>query len=156
MILSPGRPRAVSGPEWTAVPVSPTAPARPDAAKASTVPSPAATPSPVPSSLAPPPPPQRPGTLVADSTVLRLGALGTAMVTLTAQGGLVSWQAPQVPGLDIWPSSGTLGAGESVTVTVRAADQSRSGFAILDLGGADITVSLPAVAGLVQGLVPPP
>ena len=81
-----GQAPAVSGPEWTAVPVSPSAPARPDAAKASTVPSPAATPSPVPSSLAPPPP-QRPGTLVADSTVLRLGALGAATVTLTAQGG---------------------------------------------------------------------
>ena len=96
---------------------------------------------------------QHAGTLVADSTVLDLGVLGAGSVTLTAEGGGVGWSASQVPGLEVWPSSGVLQAGESVTVSFRALDQSQSGFGIVDLGGGvSVTISWPAVAGLVQGI----
>jgi hypothetical protein len=93
---------------------------------------------------------------VAASSTLDLGVLGAGSVTLTAEGGPVSWAAAPADGLDVWPSSGTLAAGESVSVSFRATDQTHSGFDIVDLGGGvDVTVSWPAVAGLVQNLLPP-
>jgi len=124
--------------------------ARQDAKEASHAPSPALA-APV-VTVAPaqpsPSPQQHAGTLVADSTVLDLGVLGAGSVTLTAEGGEVQWSASQVPGLEVWPSSGVLQAGQSVTVLFRALDQSQSGFGIVDLGGVPVTVSWPAVAGL--------
>jgi hypothetical protein len=128
-----------------------------DARSASPAPSPVVS-APVVTAAPPQPSPPAPapvpaGTLVADSTVLDLGVLGAGSVTLTAEGGPVSWSASQVPGLEVWPSSGTLQAGESVTVSFRATDQSQSGFGIVTLApGVDITISWPAVAGLVQGI----
>lgn len=97
----------------------------------------------------PPVPSVAPGTLAASDAVVDLRGVSQATVTLTAEGGPVSWSAGQQPGVVVVPGSGTLQAGESATVTVTATDLTHSGFAIVDLGGGvTLSVSWTAVAGL--------
>jgi hypothetical protein len=110
-----------------------------------------ASPSSLPSVAVPPPPSPSvaPGVLAASDAVVDLRGVSQATVTLTAEGGPVSWSAGQQPGVVVDPGSGTLQAGESATVTVTATDLTHSGFAIVDLGGGvTLSVSWTAVAGL--------
>jgi hypothetical protein len=77
------------------------------------------TPTPTRSSAPPPPPPQ--GTLsVSPRTVLL--SLGGANITLTASGGPVTWSITESSSLvghvAVSPASGTLAAGQSVTVSL--------------------------------------
>lgn len=97
--------------------------------------SPAAPPPSSSSPAAPPPPssssPPAQGTLtVSPGTVVLTPLLGSS-ITLTAEGGPVSWSisepASLLGGLTVSPSSGTLAAGQSTTVSI-----SVSGLASLD------------------------
>jgi RNA polymerase sigma factor (sigma-70 family) len=107
------------------VPVT-TSPAGPSSAPSPGTPpaSPAPGQPPPPARSGPPVPPPAPGTLAASPAggVLIAPPGGTA-ITLTAQGGPVSWTVTVsggTGGLTVLPSSGTLRPGQSVTVTVTA------------------------------------
>ena len=131
--------------EPTALPGSP---ATPPASQSS---SPVAAPSSPPSSPSPTPPPPSPtttaGTLsVSPATVVLTPLLGSSL-TLTADGGPVSWSISE-PGsllgkLVVSPSAGTLAAGQSVHVSITV-----NGLASLDTtltvnpGGHAVTVLL--------------
>ncbi len=90
-----------------------------------------------------PPPP--PGTLSVSPTAILLSPLTGASLTLTASGGPVTWSITEssslIGRLHVSPSSGTLAAGQSVTVTL-----SVSGLASVDSqlivnpGGIAVTV----------------
>jgi hypothetical protein len=124
---------------------SSSSPAAPPASSSSPAAPPASS-SPPPSSSSPPV--QAPaGTLsVSPSTVVLTPLLGSS-ITLTAEGGPVSWSISESAGLlgelIVSPSSGTLAAGQSTTVSI-----SVSGLASLDTtltvnpGGQPVTVVL--------------
>jgi RNA polymerase sigma factor (sigma-70 family) len=128
---------------------SSSSPAAPPASSPSSS-SPAAPPassSPPPSSSSPPVQPPAQGTLtVSPGTVVLTPLLGSA-ITLTAEGGPVSWSisepASLLGELIVSPSSGTLAAGQSATVSI-----SVSGLVSLDTtltvnpGGHPVTVVL--------------
>ena len=109
---SPGSPG--SPPSTPGSPGTPTSPAPPGSP----------TPTPAPTTSAPAPPPQA-GTLTAAPLggILLLGPSG-ATITLQAVGGPVTWSigqlGPLIGSVSISPSSGRLGAGQQVTVTVTA------------------------------------
>ena len=92
-----------------------------------------------------PPPPPPPGMLSVSPTAILLSPLTGASLTLTASGGPVTWSITESSSLigkvHVSPSSGTLAAGQSVTVTL-----SVSGLASVDSqlvvnpGGIAVTV----------------
>jgi RNA polymerase sigma factor (sigma-70 family) len=125
---------------------SSSSPAAPPASSSSPAAPPASS-SPPPSSSSPPVQPPAAGTLsVSPSTVVLTPLLGSS-ITLTAEGGPVSWSISESAGLlgelIVSPSSGTLAAGQSTTVSI-----SVSGLASLDTtltvnpGGQPVTVVL--------------
>src|SRR5580700_3620091 len=125
---------------------SSSSPAAPPASSSSPAAPPASS-SPPPSSSSPPVQPLAAGTLsVSPSTVVLTPLLGSS-ITLTAEGGPVSWSISESAGLlgelIVSPSSGTLAAGQSTTVSI-----SVSGLASLDTtltvnpGGQPVTVVL--------------
>jgi RNA polymerase sigma factor (sigma-70 family) len=129
----------------SAVPSS-SSPAAPPTSSSSPA-APPTSPSPPPSSSSPPVQPPAQGTLsVSPSTVVLTPLLGSS-ITLTAEGGPVSWSISEptslLGGLIVSPSSGTLAAGQSTTVSI-----SVSGLASLDTtltvnpGGHPVTVVL--------------
>ncbi|MGH3713011.1 MAG: sigma-70 family RNA polymerase sigma factor [Micromonosporaceae bacterium] len=67
-------------------------------------------------------PPPAPGTVSFGDNPVALGPLYEKTTTVTASGGPVTWTAAPGPGWESWlsisPSSRTLAAGESVTVTI--------------------------------------
>jgi RNA polymerase sigma factor (sigma-70 family) len=122
---------------------SPTAPPPPSSSPAA----PPASSSPPPSSSSPPVQAPAAGTLsVSPGTVVLTPLLGSS-ITLTAEGGPVSWSVSEPASLlgelIVSPSSGTLAAGQSTTVSI-----SVSGLASLDTtltvnpGGHPVTVVL--------------
>ena len=126
----------VSSSSLTAPPPSSSSPATPPASS-----------SPPPSSSSPPVQAPAAGTLsVSPGTVVLTPLLGSS-ITLTAEGGPVSWSVSEpaslLGGLIVSPSSGTLAAGQSTTVSI-----SVSGLASLDTtltvnpGGHPVTVVL--------------
>jgi len=87
------------------------------------VPSPAATsPAAASTSLSEPP---GAGTLSVSPATLDVASPGSASITLTASGGVVTWSVSEPPGLEnkvvVAPMSGTLAAGETTTITVTVA-----------------------------------
>jgi len=136
----------VSSPATT----SATAPA-PGKSPAHTSPAPSTGTSPASTSPAPPP-----GTLVVSPTTIVLSPLTGGSITLTASGGPVNWSisesASLLGELSVMPSSGTLAAGQSTSVAVRA-----SGAASLDSqitvnpGGHVVTVLVGVNAGAIAG-----
>lgn len=106
-------------------PTSPGAssPGRPPTSPAPSRSSPAPRPSSSsPSSPAPPPTSAAPGTLSVSPTSVVLSTLGGTDVTITAEGGPVSWSISESSSLlgtlSVSPSSGTLQAGQSATVVI--------------------------------------
>jgi RNA polymerase sigma factor (sigma-70 family) len=152
------KPAARPSPGSSATPTGSASSSSPSAAPSSSSPaapppsssSPAAPPassSPPPSSSSPPVQAPAAGTLsVSPSTVVLTPLLGSS-ITLTAEGGPVSWSisepASLLGELIVSPSSGTLAAGQSTTVSI-----SVSGLASLDTtltvnpGGQPVTVVL--------------
>jgi hypothetical protein len=95
-------------------------------APASTVPPPSASPSPSPSASASAPA----GTLTVSPATVDLGTGSAGQVTLTAVGGSVNWLAGSPSGLITLSSySGTLQAGQSVTLGVTVARGGQGGSA---------------------------
>ena len=98
-----------------------------------------------PAPTTPPPPPPPPGTLTVSPATVLLSTLGGTSITIRASGGPVSWSISEpsslIGKLNVTPSSGTLQAGQSVTVTVTV-----NGLASIDTvltvnpGGHPITV----------------
>ena len=147
------KPAARPSPGSSATPASGAPSSSPSAVPSSSSPaappsssSPAAPPT-SPSSSSPPVQAPAQGTLsVSPSTVVLTPLLGSS-ITLTAEGGPVSWSisepASLLGGLIVSPSSGTLAAGQSTTVSI-----SVSGLASLDTtltvnpGGHPVTVVL--------------
>jgi len=88
-----------------------------------------------------------PGTLaVSPKTVPLLPVLGGSL-TLTANGGPVGWMitepASLIGKLTVWPASGTLNAGDSVTVAITAVGLATlDARLIVDPGGQQVTVLL--------------
>jgi len=87
------------------------------------------------------------GTLTASPTTVVLSALGTGTLTLTASGGSVPWSISEPASLlgkvTVTPSSGTLAAGESVTVSISASVLlSLDSQLTVDPGGQQVTVVL--------------
>ena len=108
-------------------PTSPGAssPGRPPTSPAPSRSSPSPSPKPSsasPSSPAPPPTSAAPGTLSVSPTHVVLSTLGGTDVTITAQGGPVSWSVSEPSSLlgrlSVSPASGTLQAGQSTTVVI--------------------------------------
>jgi RNA polymerase sigma factor (sigma-70 family) len=108
------------------------------------------TPRPPPTRTPPPPPP--PGTLNESPAAVTLvppdgGGAPTGSFTLTANGGPVASYTVTVPGslapdLVVTPSSGSLAAGESVTITVTwNGEGSVSASLTVDPGGLQVSVS---------------
>jgi hypothetical protein len=68
----------------------------------------------------------------------------TGTFTLTASGGPVAFTITAPPGLSVIPSSGSLTAGQSITVTVTASSPPPPGSVLtLNPGGATVTVLAP-------------
>jgi hypothetical protein len=141
------KPAAQPSPGSSATPTGAVSSSSPSAAPSSSSPAaPPASSSPPPSSSSPPA--QAPaGTLsVSPGTVVLTPLLGSS-ITLTAEGGPVSWSVSEPASLlgelIVSPSSGTLAAGQSTTVSI-----SVSGLASLDTtltvnpGGHPVTVVL--------------
>ncbi len=87
------------------------------------------------------------GTLTASPSTVVLSALGTGTLTLTASGGPVSWSISEPASLlgkvTVTPSSGTLAAGDSVTVSISASVLlSLDSQLTVDPGGQQVTVVL--------------
>jgi len=65
------------------------------------------------------------GTLSVSPATLDVASPGSASITLTASGGVVTWSVSEPPGLEnkvvVAPMSGTLAAGETTTITVTVA-----------------------------------
>jgi RNA polymerase sigma factor (sigma-70 family) len=106
---------------------------------------PTPTPTPTPTSTRPPP-----GKLVASTTQITLAPSAngvppfTGTFTLTASGGPVAFTITAPPGLSVSPSSGSLTAGQSITVTVTASSPPPPGSVLtLNPGGATVTVLAP-------------
>jgi RNA polymerase sigma factor (sigma-70 family) len=125
-------------------------PGRPSPGRSSAPPPSSRPPTPPPSSPAPPPPPPSsvaPGTLNVSPSTVVLSTLGGSEVRLTAVGGPVSWSIGEasslIGSLHVAPSSGTLQAGQTASVTI-----SVNGLASIDTvltvspGGHTITVIL--------------
>jgi hypothetical protein len=107
-------------------------------------PSPTPTKSPAPS----PSPSVPPGTLETSTTTVTVPEAGaSATFTLTAVGGPVaSFSITQPPGLSVSPSTGSLTAGDSVTITVTAVGNGPPDFqTVLTVspGGGTVTVVYP-------------
>jgi RNA polymerase sigma factor (sigma-70 family) len=134
-------------PPTTAQPIAPPAP-RPTR---TTQPPHTPRPSPSPSRSPTPPPPPPPGTLTvsATSVVLQVppnGGIPTGSFTLTANGGPVTYSialpAGSAPTLAVTPSSGTLAAGQTQTITVTwSAESSLNAQLTISPGGATVNVS---------------
>lgn len=110
-------------------------------------PVPSGSPAPKPSPSSSSPAPLLPGTLVASQPSVTLSAgLGgislSARIVLTAQGGPVDWTLTCSPGLTLDQYSGHLDDGQSVTVTVTAADPLTGGTIWLP-GGTAVQVRAP-------------
>jgi RNA polymerase sigma factor (sigma-70 family) len=101
--------------------------------------------SPPPSSSAPPP---APGTLSVSPRTIVLSPLLGGSITLTASGGPVTWSIAESSGLvgkvSVFPASGTLAAGHTVTVSLSSSLVSLDSQLTVDPGGIAVTV----VAGL--------
>jgi RNA polymerase sigma factor (sigma-70 family) len=149
---TPARPAASSAPAATLPPV------RAPAAPATGTPKPGPTPtrprSPSPHPVSPPPaspPPPSPGTLAVAPATLELqapnGGEESGTFTLTANGGPVtSFSISSVPGLSVSPSSGSLAAGDSITITVMTVGSGPRSFAstlTVSPGGETITIETP-------------
>ncbi len=105
-------------------PPSSASPARPSPSPTAT-PRPAPSPTPTKSPSPSPSPTPKPGTLAESPATIKLAKLGsTATFTLTADGGPVAFTitvpSSAAAGLSVSPSSGSLKAGQSVTITVTA------------------------------------
>jgi RNA polymerase sigma factor (sigma-70 family) len=132
----------------TPAPGASPSPGPPTAVAASSSPAPAST-GPV-SSSPPPAPPPAPGTLALSTGTLRLVSVkgvATAKFTLTAQGGPVTYSV--TPGgalagsMTVTPSSGSLPAGASVTITVTSTSLvALDGQLTVNPGGQKIAVVL--------------
>jgi RNA polymerase sigma factor (sigma-70 family) len=140
------KPAAQPSPGSSPTPTGGASSSSPSAASSSPAAPPASSPPP-PSSSSPPVQAPAAGTLsVSPSTVVLTPLLGSSII-LTAEGGPVSWsiseQASLLGELIVSPSSGTLAAGQSTTVSI-----SVSGLASLDTtltvnpGGQPVTVVL--------------
>jgi RNA polymerase sigma factor (sigma-70 family) len=86
-----------------------------------------------------------PGTLTVTPTSVM--ATPTGSITLTADGGPVAWSISEPAGLtgsvNVTPSSGTLAAGQSVTVTITASGLASAGERLtVNPGGQTVTVVL--------------
>ena len=69
---------------------------------------------------------------------------GSTQITLTAQGGTVDWSTTVSAGqghISVDPSSGTLAAGQTVTVTVRASHGAVGLQVTISPGGAVFTIA---------------
>ena len=142
------KPAAQPSPGSSATPTGGVSSSSPSAAPSSSSPAaPPASSSPPPSSSSPPVQAPAAGTLsVSPGTVVLTPLLGSS-ITLTAEGGPVSWSVSEPASLlgelIVSPSSGTLAAGQSTTVSI-----SVSGLASLDTtltvnpGGHPVTVVL--------------
>ena len=155
----PAPARSAARPPASSAPAATPAPARPPTAPATGTPKPGPTvtrsrsPSPHPVSPPPPasPPPPSPGTLVVSPATLELQAPGggeeSGTFTLTANGGPVtSFWITSVPGLSVSPSSGSLAAGDSITITVMTVGSGPRSFAntlTVSPGGETITIETP-------------
>lgn len=81
------------------------------------------------------PAPARAGTLSVSRGTLNLGTGSTGTIVLTADGGPVSWSASSSSNLvELSSTSGSLSAGESVTVTVTLARHTAGGSATIAFG----------------------
>ncbi|HET6185830.1 MAG TPA: hypothetical protein VFE59_02405, partial [Trebonia sp.] len=140
------KPAAQPSPGSSATPTGGVSPSSPGAALSSPA-APSASSSPPPSSSLPPVQAPAAGTLsVSPGTVVLTPLLGSS-ITLTAEGGPVSWSVSEPASLlgelIVSPRSGTLAAGQSTTVSI-----SVSGLASLDTtlavnpGGHPVTVVL--------------
>jgi len=127
---------------------SPTGGASPTATAPSSVPG-SSPGSPVPSASSPPPsspaPPPEPGTLRVSPRTIVLSPLLGGSITLTASGGPVTWSITESSSLisrvSVFPSSGTLAAGQSVTVRVSVSGVlSLDSTLTVDPGGITVTV----------------
>ncbi len=148
----PARPAASSAPAATPAPVrAPTAPATGTPKPGPTV---TRSRSPSPHPVSPPPaspPPPSPGTLAVAPATLELQAPGggeeSGTFTLTANGGPVtSFSITSVPGLSVSPSSGSLAAGDVITITVMTVGSGPRSFAstlTVSPGGETITIETP-------------
>jgi RNA polymerase sigma factor (sigma-70 family) len=114
-----------------------------------------ANPAPAPTSAGPAPapaPPPAPGRLVVSPSggplVISPGGVG-ASITLTAQGGAVNWSIT-VSGdrhVHVGASSGTLAAGTSVAVTIRADTTATGGTVTVNPGGTVFTIVVSGALG---------
>jgi RNA polymerase sigma factor (sigma-70 family) len=93
------------------------------------------------SSAAPPP---APGTLSVSPSSLVLSLGGSGSFTLTASGGPVNWSVSESSGLvgnlTVSPSSGTLAAGQSTTISVSAGLLTLDGSLTVEPGGTTVSV----------------
>ncbi len=153
---APARSRAGASPATPAPTPSVTlTPASTAPATRTPTPTPTRSRSPSPRPVSPPPPasppPPSPGTLAAAPETLELqapnGGEESGTFTLTADGGPVtSFSITSVPGLSVSPSSGSLGAGDSITITVMTVGSGPRSFAstlTVSPGGETVTIETP-------------
>jgi RNA polymerase sigma factor (sigma-70 family) len=143
-----GSPSGGSSPSGSSAPSAP----RPGPTAPSSSASAPGTPAPSTSARSSSPPPPAPGTLNVSPRTILISLGHSTSITVTASGGPVTWSITEssslIGGLTAAPSSGTLAAGQSVTVTVSASDLLTVGGQLtVNPGGIAVSVVLGAGIG---------